>query len=123
MSYRSDAEMSDPHGRAEIIVCVNRRANPRQPSCAARGSEQLAAELELRLARLGAKISVTRIRCFGRCAEGPNVRIAPAGRFFRGVDAGQLSAIVAAAVDAARAASGATGEAGPPSSARPDQSA
>ena len=69
-----------PTMRPTIIVCVNRRLRHDTPSCAERGSEAIADALEARMPGTGA--SLVRIKCFGRCADGPIVRIAPGGRFF-----------------------------------------
>lgn len=68
----------------QVIVCVNRRGGPGLASCAARGSEAIADALELKLEALGQPGKVVRIRCFGRCTEGPNLRFAPGGAFHRG---------------------------------------
>ncbi len=85
---------------ATIIVCVNRRFTPGKPSCAARGSEALADALERAVKRRGLDVSVTRLMCLGRCHEGPNARVAPGGRFFRGVTAEDIPEIINTALDA-----------------------
>ena len=77
-----------------IIVCVNRRLGHGKPSCAGRGSEAIADALQA--AAAGSGVAVTRIKCFGRCAEGPNVRVL-GGRFFRGATLDDVPAILAAA--------------------------
>lgn len=66
--------------RPTIIVCVNRRLRHDTPSCAERGSEAIADAVEAQMPGTGA--SLVRIKCFGRCADGPIVRIAPGGQFF-----------------------------------------
>jgi len=76
-----------------VIVCVNRRLGHDKPSCAARGSEAIADALDATLRDTG--VSVVRIKCFGRCAEGPNARIA-GGRFFRGIALADVPAILGA---------------------------
>jgi len=78
---------------ATVLVCVNRRL-PGKPSCAGRGSEAIAEALEA--AAPGCGVRVTRLECFGRCQEGPNVRIR-GGRFFRGASLADVPAILAAA--------------------------
>jgi NADH:ubiquinone oxidoreductase subunit E len=40
-------------------------------------------------------VSVVRIKCFGRCAEGPNARIA-GGQFFRGIALADVPAMIEA---------------------------
>lgn len=69
----------------QLIVCVNRRLTLRNPSCAARDSEQLADAIERRCQGLGLPIRVERFLCLGNCENGPNMRLAPAGRFFEHV--------------------------------------
>lgn len=66
----------------KIIVCVNYRANPDQPSCAARGSEEIAQHLETEVAKRHLPISVERFYCLGHCDHGPNLHLAPGGLFF-----------------------------------------
>ena len=63
-----------------FIVCVNFRPYSNKPSCARRGSEQLAdwLEQEIKARRLDA--TVERSVCFGQCPLGPNVR--PLGEAF-----------------------------------------
>lgn len=53
--------------------------------------------LEQLLAEQGLDIPVKRILCFGRCKEGPVMRIAPGGRFFTGVTEERLAEVVVAA--------------------------
>ena len=79
---------------ATVIVCVNRRLGHDKPSCAGRGSEAIADALEA--AAAGTGVRVTRLKCFGRCAEGPNVRVR-GGRFFRGATLDDVPAILAEA--------------------------
>ena len=66
----------------KIIICVNYRSNPGQPSCAARGSEEIARHIEAEVAKRRLPISVERFYCLGHCDHGPNLRLAPGGRFF-----------------------------------------
>jgi len=69
----------------KVMVCVNFRANPGQPSCAARGSEAIACALEAALAQHQLQIAVERFNCLGHCESGPNVRLTPAGRWYHAV--------------------------------------
>ena len=80
-----------------VLVCVNRRLRHDAPSCAARGGEAIAGALEE--AAAGTPVCVTRLKCFGRCAEGPNIRIR-GGRFFRGVTVEDVPAVIAEALGA-----------------------
>ena len=90
--------MSSPCSRSsrrlEILVCVNRRANPWQPSCAARGGEAIAEALEAAVAARSLPVTITRIHCLGRCDHGPNLRIAPAGPFHHHVRPEDLPGIL-----------------------------
>ena len=80
-----------------ILVCVNRRLGSVRPSCAEGGGEALLGLIDAALRARGLAIQVERFICFGACDEGPNVRIAPGGRFFHRVGAGDVDAIVAEA--------------------------
>lgn len=93
----------------ELIVCVNERLSAGSVSCAGRGSRDLAAALERAIAARGLPVEVVRIHCFGRCAEGPNARIAPGGAFLRGIGPGDVAAIV----DRLEALAGGAGQATP----------
>ncbi|HZV99730.1 MAG TPA: (2Fe-2S) ferredoxin domain-containing protein [Methylophilaceae bacterium] len=79
----------------KVIVCVNYRANPNQPSCAARGSEQLAKILEAEIQQRGLPAYVERFICFGLCNDGPNLRLAPNGPFISGASQQNLPDILA----------------------------
>ena len=77
----------------KILVCINRRFGYNSPSCAARGGDEVLAALKQEAKERGSNIVIESIVCFGRCAEGPNIRFAPGGPF-RGsvlpVQAGQI---------------------------------
>lgn len=66
----------------KVVVCVNYRANPNQPSCAARGSEAIACALEEALLQCHLDITLERFICLGQCEAGPNVRLTPAGPWY-----------------------------------------
>ncbi len=65
-----------------LIICVNRRASAHKPSCAWRGSDELADLIEQALADAGLNVPVKRVYCLGECRSGPNLRIAPSGPLF-----------------------------------------
>jgi len=69
----------------KLLVCINRRFGADQASCAARGSESVADAIERGIAERGLDLPVERICCFGKCQDGPNMRLAPGGEFFMGV--------------------------------------
>jgi (2Fe-2S) ferredoxin len=77
-----------------LIVCVNRRPAGFKPSCAARGSVELADRLEAAIRERRIAIEVERICCLGHCREGPTMRFAPGGRFFLGVTEDGLPGIL-----------------------------
>ena len=79
-----------------VVVCVKERSAGR-PSCGRRGGSQFADSLEGALAEQGLKVPVERILCFGRCNQGPVMRIAPGGAFFVGMTQERLGEVVAAA--------------------------
>jgi NADH:ubiquinone oxidoreductase subunit E len=77
-----------------IVICINRRLGLNSPSCAARGAETLAAELQRQLARAGLSVELKYIQCLGQCEQGPNLRIAPGEAFYQGVGLGDLPGII-----------------------------
>jgi len=83
----------------KVMVCVNYRANPDQPSCAARGSEAIACALETAIAQQQLPITVERFNCLGQCESGPNVRLTPAGRWFHGVTLEDVPALISGIED------------------------
>lgn len=58
-----------------IIVCVNFRPFTHQPSCAQRGSKELANWLEKEIEERELDARVDRSVCLGHCPYGPNVRL------------------------------------------------
>ncbi len=68
-----------------VVICVNRRFRADQPSCAARGSVEIADALERGIAERGIDILMERICCLGECTRGPNVRLVPGGSFYFGI--------------------------------------
>ena len=72
-----------------LIICTNFRPLANEPSCAKRGSKELAGFLEKQIAQRGLDIEVKRSVCLGHCPIGPNVRIA-GGRFIHGATEEQL---------------------------------
>lgn len=78
----------------KLIICINRRNGPHSPSCAARGSEALAERLEQALAGC---VEIERVHCLGECESGPNMRLAPGGPLFQGVNEKMLDKVIEAA--------------------------
>ncbi|MBF0626364.1 MAG: (2Fe-2S) ferredoxin domain-containing protein [Magnetococcales bacterium] len=92
--------MKDSKGSVRLLVCVKERISPTSPSCAARGSGELLARLDAELTRRGHPGRVEIINCFGQCNRGPNMRIAPGGRFFYGVGPDRLDEVITALEEA-----------------------
>lgn len=80
-----------------IIVCIKERTAGKT-SCAGRGALDLIAETERLVSARKLDIPVEPLRCFGRCEEGANVRIAPGGPFYHRVVREDLPAILEAAI-------------------------
>jgi len=69
-------------GRPTLTLCVNVRKEEFVQSCGRRGAFDIRAVIEGELARRGLDIDFQTIACLGRCAKGPNVRIAPSNTWF-----------------------------------------
>lgn len=82
----------------KVLVCINYRSAEFQASCARRGGVALRDALRQAAEPLG--IEVEDIFCFGRCPEGPVVRVAPSGEFFTEVTQQDIPAIIASAQSA-----------------------
>jgi len=81
----------------KILVCTNFRANPNHPSCAARGSKKLLAELTIKIQQNLLAINIEESPCLGFCQVGPNVRLVPNGPFFHAVSTEKLDDLIEAA--------------------------
>jgi NADH:ubiquinone oxidoreductase subunit E len=80
----------------KLLVCTNYRANPNNPSCAARGSKEIASELLQQLQQKNVKIEIEEIQCMGYCKVGPNVRLIPNGAYFHEVSISKFAEIIKA---------------------------
>ena len=69
-----------------LIVCINERLGTGQRSCVSSGSIELIRQFEAMIVGAGLDVPVVRRECLDRCAEGPVMRIAPAGPFFTEID-------------------------------------
>jgi NADH:ubiquinone oxidoreductase subunit E len=81
----------------KILVCTNYRANPNNPSCAARGSKEIAANLMHQLHEKNVSIELEEIQCMGYCKIGPNLRLIPNGEIFHEVSTKKFHEIIEAA--------------------------
>ncbi len=77
-----------------FAICINMRFQADQPSCAGRGSEDIADALERGIKDRGIDIVLERLRCFGLCAQGPNLRLIPGGNFHHRVTMADVPALL-----------------------------
>lgn len=89
----SDADKAPSRPRI-VMICVNRRFRMDEPSCAGRGSEDLADRLEAEILSRGIDVTVERSVCMGHCRTGPTIRLAPGGRFFHGPAPEEVDALL-----------------------------
>ena len=80
----------------KLLVCTNFRANPNHPSCAARGSKEMAIYLAQQLQKKNVSIEIEEIQCMGYCKVGPNVRLIPNGEYFHEISARKFTEIIKA---------------------------
>ena len=78
----------------KILICTNFRANPNNPSCAARGSKLVIPALTLALKQKNLPITIEESPCLGFCDIGPNLRLTPNGAFFHAVSEAEFGAII-----------------------------
>lgn len=78
----------------KIIVCVNARSNPNQPSCAMRGSKELLALLAAEIERRQLPIQIEKFLCLGLCEHGPNAKLAPDGPTLKHLSADKLAELL-----------------------------
>lgn len=74
-----------------VTVCVNFRANPDTPSCAAHGGTEIAETLSAAVAERGLAVTVETFHCLGMCDRGPNIKLSPGGEFWHAVQPGKLT--------------------------------
>ena len=68
--------MSDnSEDRLRVVVCVNKMRGPRGKCCGLSGSPEIAVALESGARTRQLKVDVETIVCFGKCDDGPNLRI------------------------------------------------
>jgi NADH:ubiquinone oxidoreductase subunit E len=78
----------------KILVCTNYRANPNNPSCAARSSKEVVSALTLQLKKKNVLIEVEESPCMGFCNIGPNIHLIPNGEFFHEVSDKKFAKII-----------------------------
>lgn len=77
-----------------VTVCVNRRANPDQPSCGMRGGLEIAEALRRAIEERGLEIEVRTFNCLGKCELGPNAKLSPGGEFCHGIQPAELEPLL-----------------------------
>ncbi len=77
----------------KILICVNRRFNTDEASCAARGSFAIAEAIEKGVSDRKIDITVERFICFSQCTKGPTVKLAP-GDFILGTSPDMVAGIL-----------------------------
>lgn len=77
-----------------IIVCVNHRSNPNQPSCGASGGIRIADYIESQVTKNQLALGVERFYCLGFCEQGPNLKVAPEGHFIHNVKMEELPNLI-----------------------------
>lgn len=78
----------------KVIICNNFRSNPNQPSCSARGSQAITEAITDAINTHHLSLEIEHIKCLGKCADGPNVKLVPYGPFIQGVDSAQLPSLI-----------------------------
>ena len=74
--------------KKHIFVCENHRPeNSGRPSCGARGSKEIRAQLKKKLVEINVhkKYRINRAGCLGQCEHGPNLVIYPQGIWYAGI--------------------------------------
>ena len=77
----------------KVLICVNRRFQSGEPSCATRGSLEIAEAIERGVLERNIDIAVERFICFGQCTKGPTVKLAP-GDFILGTTPDMVDGIL-----------------------------
>jgi (2Fe-2S) ferredoxin len=78
----------------KLLVCTNSRANPNNPSCAAKGSKELLAEIGKQMIKNNLQIEVESSPCMGYCNIGPNAKLIPNGQFFHQISSKDMTDII-----------------------------
>ncbi len=103
---KSPAPASRPR---TLLICINRRFQASEPSCAARGSLPIAEAIESGIRQRRIAIKVERIVCLGQCTKGPTLKLVP-GEFILGTTPDMVPGIL----DRLEAACGVSDDDGPP---------
>jgi len=77
----------------KVLICVNRRFQSGEPSCAACGGFAIAEAIERGVRQRNIDIAVERFICFGQCTKGPTVKLSP-GDFILGTTPDMVNGIL-----------------------------
>ena len=78
----------------KIVICVNSRSNPNQPSCAMRGSREIVSLVCEEVKKRGWPLQVEEFYCLGLCEHGPNAKLAPDGPMLQHLSTKDLPALL-----------------------------
>jgi NADH:ubiquinone oxidoreductase subunit E len=78
----------------KIIICVNARSNPSQPSCAMRGSREIFSLVSNEVRQRKWPIQVEEFYCLGFCEHGPNAKLVPDGPMLKRLNVEDLPALL-----------------------------
>jgi len=76
-----------------LVICTNRRLTANNPSCGA-SNEPIAEQLERLISEQQLAITIEDRKCLGQCDKGPNIRLAPSGKFFHNMGGDDLPMII-----------------------------
>jgi len=76
-----------------LVICNNRRLTPERLSCGGR-NRVLTQVLKVLISEQQLSIAIEQRKCLGQCDKGPNIRLAPSGKFFHNVEEGDLPMII-----------------------------
>jgi NADH:ubiquinone oxidoreductase subunit E len=82
-------------GIKQIVICVNSRSNPNQPSCAMRGSREIVTLIAGEIKRRDWPIQIEEFYCLGLCEHGPNAKLVPDGPMLKHLSKEDLPALLA----------------------------
>jgi (2Fe-2S) ferredoxin len=91
-----------PHRERYLFVCINRRPDgDPKGSCAEKGSEKIADDLKVAIAKLGAakKIRACRSSCLDLCESGASIVVEPDHVVYGGVTAADVDEIARATAE------------------------
>lgn len=76
-----------------LVICDNQRLTINSPSCGV-SNKVFAEQLERLILELQLPITIEYRKCLGQCENGPNIRLAPSGKFFHNVGMDDLPMII-----------------------------